>query len=423
MLNLLFRRNLSKLVLLTYFALIGSSVYAFEDFPSISVKELFTNTVIEDELNGWVVESLGGLVSVSQNELFRHKVDKWGHDFFARPLTKKPVKVVEHKFFSSLSNEYKNGKYIAYKYVFDPRSFITTKEARDFAHVTAVEGVEVENLEERNILDQYLEADHQEAQELASQGMGSQDASEKNVAEQYLRSLEVSKSILNTPVFFYLVKEADQITNSNDLVEVPSDEQVDKFLEDQISASKLYHQSVLGFNLNLEEKRSLLRLSAEKGLAVAQACYADMLYTGEGGEKNFVEARVHYQKAADQGMRGSQYNYARMLYHGRGGDRDIVGARRYFKLAADQGFAQAQYNYGVLLITGQGGEPDPAEARRQFKAAADQNHAEAQYNYALMVLRGQGESVDQEEAKRYLKLAADQGFVRAQSVLAQLSPQ
>lgn len=57
-------------------------------------------------------------------------------------------------------------------------------------------------------------------------------------------------------------------------------------------------------------------------------------------------------------------NIAACLFTGQGVERDLVEAVRLFRIAAGQGSAGAQNNLGLCHITGQGVQQDDGEAAR-----------------------------------------------------------
>ena len=167
------------------------------------------------------------------------------------------------------------------------------------------------------------------------------------------------------------------------------------------------------------EAATYFRLAADNGEPRGMACYATMLSTGCGVERDASMAQKYAKMAADatypseQEGRQVPFNYGSRLYVdiGVGLNRE---AARYFKMAADQGYAKAQFGYGCMLFNGRGVPCDCREAARYFKMAADQGHPEGMFNYGCVLFRGDGVDLDRREAARYFKMAAYQGLAEGQ---------
>jgi len=96
---------------------------------------------------------------------------------------------------------------------------------------------------------------------------------------------------------------------------------------------------------------------------------------------------MFYHRGAQLGHPDSQYHYANMCDYGEGGPRDWDEARRWYGAAAQQGLATAQMTYGTFLQHGRGGPRKPEEAARWYLRAIEQGDPLAATNLALMHLR------------------------------------
>ena len=87
-----------------------------------------------------------------------------------------------------------------------------------------------------------------------------------------------------------------------------------------------------------------IKRKAEAGDAMAQVQYAQMLYMGQGMEKNEAEALKWYQKAADAGNPYAQVNMGLFSQNGDCGvKKDIAKAIEWYGKAAKQGNPNAHY--------------------------------------------------------------------------------
>jgi TPR repeat protein len=137
-------------------------------------------------------------------------------------------------------------------------------------------------------------------------------------------------------------------------------------------------QQVLGEHYykkhQIDEAWKFYELAAKQGYYLSQYNLGIMLYKGEGGVQDYVQAREYFKLAADQGSADAQYMLGTMLYNGEGGKKNHYLAREYFKLAADQGFTNALYSLGAMLYNGEGGEKNIIQAKKMLELAVKQSH-------------------------------------------------
>lgn len=159
---------------------------------------------------------------------------------------------------------------------------------------------------------------------------------------------------------------------------------------------------------------------AEKGNAVAQRLFADMLFNGWGTEKDQVEAFHWYRKAADQGDPIAQQDLGRAYWFGNGVDQDKAQAISWLRKAAEQGNAGAQSHLGFAYRKGEGVARDDAQSLIWYRKAAGQGDAFAQYNLGVMYWNGNGVPKDEAQATEFFRKAADQGDGDALAMLGSI---
>ena len=162
------------------------------------------------------------------------------------------------------------------------------------------------------------------------------------------------------------------------------------------------------------------KAAAERGDAVAQFRYAEMLRDGRGIKKNVREAASWTRKAAEQGHAAAQCQMGLFYMNGLGVDRDEDKAVEWLKKAAAQNHAQAQYNLGIYYA-----KFSDKEACRQavkwLNEAIKQDYADAEFNLAKLYLNPHHPASREPDAARrafaLLRRAAAQGHVGAKAML------
>ena len=161
------------------------------------------------------------------------------------------------------------------------------------------------------------------------------------------------------------------------------------------------------------------KAAAEKGDAVAQFRYAEMLRTGNGVATNLAEAVVWTRKAAEGGCAAAQFCYGEMLRDGNGVKKNVLESVTWIRKAADAGRDDAQCQMGLFYMNGLGVDRDEDKAVEWLEKAAKQNHAQAQYNLGLYHARfSDKESI--RLALKWLNEAAKQDYADAEFNLAKL---
>jgi TPR repeat protein len=196
---------------------------------------------------------------------------------------------------------------------------------------------------------------------------------------------------------------------------------------------------ILGLDLYAEHNFKLARekftFAANKGHATAQNKLGRMLYHGEGGEKDHVQAKNMFSLAAAQDNE-AMYMLGRMLYYGMGGEKDYVQAKKIFESAADKGNKEAQFMLGFMLYVGEDGKRNIDQAKIMVDLAAKQNNLYGKELLKLISAEMAGENVagaqfrlghtfyslyEHQLAKKMFELAANQGNTQAKEMLRNMS--
>ena len=115
-----------------------------------------------------------------------------------------------------------------------------------------------------------------------------------------------------------------------------------------------------------------------------------MLYNGEGGEKNIIQARKMLELAVKQ-SHPTAADLLKLILNDNTLDADILFilgldlydehnfklAREKFTFAANKGHATAQNKLGEMLYYGKGGEKNHVQAKKMFELAAKQGNTQA----------------------------------------------
>ena len=115
---------------------------------------------------------------------------------------------------------------------------------------------------------------------------------------------------------------------------------------------------------------ALLRPLAEQGDARAQASLGLMYASGNGVQRDDVEAAGWFRRAAEQGNALGQFQLGLLYAKGQGMPQDYTEATKWYHLAANQRYPQAQYELGFLYASGDDGPTDYVTAHMWFNLAA-----------------------------------------------------
>ncbi len=161
-------------------------------------------------------------------------------------------------------------------------------------------------------------------------------------------------------------------------------------------------------------------------LAVAPIQAASSVETQEGlnaySEGQFEKAYGHFLKAASGGDAKAQFYIGNMLFGGQGTDRDLSLAARYYELAALQGHTEAQVALATMYRSGAGVQRDYYKVLYWLEEAAIDGHPIAQLDLGHIAETGDNGATEPniDYAFRWYEMAARNGVVRAQAKLGQL---
>lgn len=108
------------------------------------------------------------------------------------------------------------------------------------------------------------------------------------------------------------------------------------------------------------------KIKAEEGNLQAQTELAKAYQTGDGVQKDLVEAIKWYRQAAEGGDAQAQVGLGEMYFKGDGIEQDLKIAAQWYRRAAEQGHHHAQGLLGRMYMKGQGVEKDNLEAYMWF---------------------------------------------------------
>ncbi|GJM12665.1 MAG: hypothetical protein DHS20C12_10680 [Pseudohongiella sp.] len=104
---------------------------------------------------------------------------------------------------------------------------------------------------------------------------------------------------------------------------------------------------------------------------------------------DFETALHEFTLAAEEGLDLAQYNLAILYFTGQGVERDVVEAFRWTEAAALQGHVAAQFNLGSLYYAGDGVQADADKAVEYFELAARGGHGNSAMILANMYADGE----------------------------------
>ena len=108
------------------------------------------------------------------------------------------------------------------------------------------------------------------------------------------------------------------------------------------------------FSENCPKHFTFWEQAAQQGQPIAQLFLASCYGTGNGVEKDEVQAVTWYRKAAEQGNALAQTHLGFAYNDGKGTTKDQIQAVVWFRKAAEQGFALAQAALGNVYDQGRG---------------------------------------------------------------------
>lgn len=170
----------------------------------------------------------------------------------------------------------------------------------------------------------------------------------------------------------------------------------------------------LDLSLFISQECEELFVKARQGDAVAQNRLGIYYDTGEGIEKDYVEAVKWFQKSAEQGYKWGQYYLAIHYANGNGVEQNYEEAVKWYRKAAEQGNVLAQNSLGNYCYRI---EQNYTEAVKWYRKAAEQGYSWGQYNLGACYYSGKGIQQNYEEAVKWYQKAAEQENSDAQNRL------
>ncbi len=164
---------------------------------------------------------------------------------------------------------------------------------------------------------------------------------------------------------------------------------------------------------DLELAFKLTKMSAEKGLKLAQYNLAYMYLHGEGTTQNVdktIEILAPMSKKGDiKALDQLSEIYASNKY----GKQDVKIAVKYYQMGAKAGSKYCIFNLAKSYHEGIGIEIDYAQAKKYYELAAKKGLPDAYTNLGCMYEFGVGVEKDINKAIEYFKIAAEKGSVTA----------
>jgi hypothetical protein len=127
-----------------------------------------------------------------------------------------------------------------------------------------------------------------------------------------------------------------------------------------------YRRGLLGVVKSDKKAAKIYRRAVELGDVRAMIFLGFMHVNGLGVKLDKKKAERLLRMAADRGVALAQYNFGILLYS----EQKFEEAFRYFVLAANQGYTDGENNLAVCYRDGRGTEVDLGKARYWFERAA-----------------------------------------------------
>lgn len=220
-----------------------------------------------------------------------------------------------------------------------------------------------------------------------------------------------------TKVYLYLVIASGIFSGvsyaKNDCVEFNN-----TLMNDNTSNTHNYEKDVELANSieNTNLYQHALEYSAKTGNAEAQYRFGDMLYNGDGVQRNLDKAIYWYKLAANNGHNIAQYNLGKIYESG----KNDADAANWYSIAANNGNIDAKFNIATMYETGRGIKKNISEAIKWYKDAAKSGHVYSQFRLGNIYDKGILAEQNYDEATYWYKLASSNGFFIAKNCLADM---
>jgi len=149
--------------------------------------------------------------------------------------------------------------------------------------------------------------------------------------------------------------------------------------------------------------------AAAKGNVVAMTMAGIWAFQGRGTERNYDEARKHWELAAASGHSDAMYNLGFLYETGEGPLQDFVKAREWYEKASSRGDTLAMLRIAAFFAEGIGHAPDPAKAMDWYEKAANAGDKLAMRIVGQLYSKGVGIAPDLAKARTWYESAAAAG--------------
>ena len=137
-------------------------------------------------------------------------------------------------------------------------------------------------------------------------------------------------------------------------------------------------------------------------------------------EENYKEAYPLFYALAEQGHCNSKHQVADMLFLGEGVEKDDITAYKWYQEAADGGSAKALHIISTCYIHSTEGYPqDYVKAVEYLQKASHYNYVPAKHDLAIMYFNGNGVLEDKKKTEELLKENCEVDYEDSILLLAQ----
>lgn len=183
---------------------------------------------------------------------------------------------------------------------------------------------------------------------------------------------------------------------------------------DTIPSERLLHRAFeyrngINRRVNLAKAAAIYYHLCQRGNIDAMVPFGEMLFHGEGVEKDRHAAFGLFRRAAECGDTVAMCHIGDMYRQGIGVRQDFTKAAVYYRMAADKGSAQGCYGIGYLAYKGMGVKQDYAAAVRFLQQGADRNHPGCCFLLGMYYARGYDRAPDYQLSETFLERAARAG--------------
>ena len=169
-----------------------------------------------------------------------------------------------------------------------------------------------------------------------------------------------------------------------------------------------------------EKAITLLTISAEQGLSLAQYRLGKMLLLGTDTEPSPEDGVYWLEQAANQGNEWAQYLLGKTLLNGKLVAQDTEQARELLEASYQQGNRYAAYALGKAYLDGAVLPQDIPAALERLRFSAEKEFPTAQYVFGKLLYRGELLPQDIRAALELLEAAAEQNNSFAAALAAKI---